>query len=731
MNFKKNGFNIILIYLLNIISLSEISLIIKGIGSQKILSNLELLPSQIYINGYLQNSSVNMVYELTEEENDIKMIWNMDIKNCDSMFYSLTNIIKVDLSKFDSSKVTIMKNMFTDYISLTSIILDNFDTHLVNNMNSMFYNCKSLTSLNLTSFDTSSVTNMEKMFAYSISLETLNLSNFETTSTTDMSSMFYECRSLLSLDISSFNIENVSDMSNMFSYCNSLLSLDLRNFCESSIKNISVDSMFEEISNEMAICFDENINANIVYEIYKSNPDYINDCSDVCFNELKRLKKYGDKIICKLDCYLYNEDNKFEYNDTCYPSCPIGTHNSTENIYQCEIDKITNLDTNNEVNDSNIITNIDFTMNDKISQKIIITNLSLNEFLNNLNETNKDNPNNKDIMIEYIRKELASGVLDDLLSKTIYEDKIDLLIIEDNVIFQLTSVYNQNNNNYTNISRINLGECENKIIDTYDIKSNESILILKMDYYEDGLKIPIIEYELYNNITKSYLDLIICEKDKINITIPVKIDENNLYLYNSSSNYYNDICYPYTTNNKTDIILSDRREEYLDNNMSLCEANCQYDGYNFDTKESVCECQVKIVFHLISDISFNKQILLNNFIDLKKTTNIYLMTCINLLFSSNGLKKNIGNYILLIIIFFNVILSIIFKIKGFPKLKNIINNIIRENKKNNTKKRNKNIIKKKNIEVYKNNNTNSINKLKNKKKQKFFIIKILLERRKN
>ena len=67
MNFKKNGFNIILIYLLNIISLSEISLIIKGIGSQKILSNLELLPSQIYINGYLQNSSVNMVYELTEE----------------------------------------------------------------------------------------------------------------------------------------------------------------------------------------------------------------------------------------------------------------------------------------------------------------------------------------------------------------------------------------------------------------------------------------------------------------------------------------------------------------------------------------------------------------------------------------------------------------------------------------------------------------------------------------
>ena len=48
------------------------------------------------------------------------------------------------------------------------------------------------------------------------------------------------------------------------------------------------------------------------------------------------------------------------------------------------------------------------------------------------------------------------------------------------------------------------------------------------------------------------------------------IDENNIFQYNSSHEYYNDICYSYTKNN-ADIILKDRRDEYINNNLSLCE----------------------------------------------------------------------------------------------------------------------------------------------------------------
>ena len=56
------------------------------------------------------------------------------------------------------------------------------------------------------------------------------------------------------------------------------------------------------------------------------------------------------------------------------------------------------------------------------------------------------------------------------------------------------------------------------------------------------------------------------------------------------------------------------------------------------------------------------------------------MKCINLLFSKEGLKRNIGSYILLIIIFLYIILVILFKTKEFSKLKKIIKDIVKVEK---------------------------------------------------
>ena len=38
--------------------------------------------------------------------------------------------------------------------------------------------------------------------------------------------------------------------------------------------------------------------------------------------------------------------------------------------------------------------------------------------------------------------------------------------------------------------------------------------------------------------------------------------------------------------NKTYIILKDRRNEYINNNLSLCESNCEYEGYDINTKKA-------------------------------------------------------------------------------------------------------------------------------------------------
>lgn len=60
--------------------------------------------------------------------------------------------------------------------------------------------------------------------------------------------------------------------------------------------------------------------------------------------------------------------------------------------------------------------------------------------------------------------------------------------------------------------------------------------------------------------------------------------------------------------NKTYIILKDRRNEYLNNNLSLGESNCEYEGYDINTKKAKCECVIKIEFPFLSksEIIINK-----------------------------------------------------------------------------------------------------------------------------
>ena len=84
------------------------------------------------------------------------------------------------------------------------------------------------------------------------------------------------------------------------------------------------------------------------------------------------------------------------------------------------------------------------------------------------------------------------------------------------------------------------------------------------------MKIPKIEYEiyypLYNNGNLTKLNLSSCINIGVELSIKVKINDT-LDKYNASSDYYNNICYKYTSEFGTDISLKDRRNEFVDNNM--------------------------------------------------------------------------------------------------------------------------------------------------------------------
>ena len=197
-----------------------------------------------------------------------------EVDDMRSMFSSCTSLETLDLSSFNTEKVTTMATMFenskhlrslklpkgfigssvTDLNatfkgceSLTELDLSGSNSENVKEMNEMFYGCRALSKLDLTDFKTGQVTTMENMFCICSTLETLDVSSFNTENVTTMLGMFNNCSSLRSLDLPGFNTANVTQMSSMFNKCSSLRSLDLSSF--NTRKVTYMQSMFEGCTN--------------------------------------------------------------------------------------------------------------------------------------------------------------------------------------------------------------------------------------------------------------------------------------------------------------------------------------------------------------------------------------------------------------------------------------------------------------------------------------------------
>ena len=136
---------------------------------------------------YINNKEIKYSKYFTPKEKgiyDIKIVFNVKMKDISFIFSNCSNILSIDFSSFDASYAT--------------------------NMRSMFYQCKLLKSINFTSFDTSNAT--------------------------DMSFMFYNCTNLDNLDISSFDIKKVENTKDMFLDCNNLKTIKVNTQSYDKIK---------------------------------------------------------------------------------------------------------------------------------------------------------------------------------------------------------------------------------------------------------------------------------------------------------------------------------------------------------------------------------------------------------------------------------------------------------------------------------------------------------------
>ena len=392
-------------------------------------------------------------------------------------------------------------------------------------------------------------------------------------------------------------------------------------------------------------------------EIFFGKTSYINFYVNNCYKTCQTCSYYGNHInhyceTCSIN-YPYNKLNNF---NNCYAFISNETNILTNEDISIKVNIDNTQDVFSEIQENFSETSQNYVKECEIKE-LFIKECTYSEFYSK---------ENKDLFKE-IKKSFEEHFLNELLENLI-ETKEDLILEEKNIVYQITTSDNQNNKIYYNLSTIKLGKCEQILKDKNNLTENESLIIFKIEHHIEGYNIPLIDYEVYNPRTKNKINLNSCKNEQIDIFHPVTIDENELFKYDPESEFYNDICYPYTTKEKTDIILNDRRKEFLENKLTLCENNCKFNGYNSKLQSVYCKCNIKEDLLLIFNSNVDIQKLRYNFADIKNQINIKVMKCYYLLFTIEGISNNMANYILLIIIFLYTTFSVIFCIKGYNKL---------------------------------------------------------------
>ena len=271
-----------------------------------------------------------------------------------------------------------------------------------------------------------------------------------------------------------------------------------------------------------------------------------------------------------------------------------------------------------------------------------------------------DNYNTSEEIYEIIKNNFVSNYISD-------KGYLRIVDTKDKYIFQITSVKNElkalETNFKSNLSIIDMKECADLLKSQNGLDSNDDLVILK---YENENSISngnekSVQYEVYLPNSNIKLNLSICSNTKINIYVPVKLNEKTQKLYedlkeqgydlfDKNNKFYKDICTPYKSENGTDVILADRFNDFFSANQLTCQANCEYSDYLYDSQYIKCKCDTideeKIETNEPEKIT--KKTIGKSFYDTLKYSNYKVLMCYKLVFRKVTFYKNFGSIISLI-----------------------------------------------------------------------------------
>ena len=657
------------------------------------------------------------------------------VQNMKGTFAGCSSLNNLDLSNFDTREVINMDNTFTNCRNLKSLDLSNFVTPKLTTMSEIFAECVSLTSLDISNFITNQVTNMFSLFKNCQNLLELNLLSFETPNVNNMESMFSGCNKLTTLNISSFNANSATTLKDMFLNCEKLDYVNFQLYID-LYDNTRLDGILTNTPQNMVICINNNSQTikliDIIFEKicptiycgYNWKPKQKIILPDgTCGHMIETTQP----IIMTTQMLL--ESTVLAETTQIYESTEI--KESTNIIETTQIKESTNIVETSQIKEStNIVettqikesTNIVETTKLKESTNIVETT-QIKESTNTIapttnmikstemtkestivSTTNKEEKEMSTIQETqtYLYKHTSilststinnnNFTLDDI-NKIIYENitKNYLLnyngneiIIEgkDGFFFRATTkgnMFNRLKNDTIKLSKIDLGICEDKLRQKYNLNDDIELIIISMEKETDISSDRDIQFEVYESLNKTRLNLSVCEDTPVDIYIPLVLSEELTELYNElkelgynlfdiNDKFYQDICAPYRSPNGTDVLLADRVRFIFDNEEIKCPSGCKTSDYSIETQDLKCKCDVESSEIKLGSKESTKT-LYTSFYNVLKYSNYKVLFCYKLAFRLINFKINKG--CIIICIFFGIYLLFLFMYayKGFKLLK--------------------------------------------------------------
>ena len=173
----------------------------------------------------------------------------------------------------------------------------------------------------------------------------------------------------------------------------------------------------------------------------------------------------------------------------------------------------------------------------------------------------------------------------------------------------------------------------------------------------------------------------------------ISLIKQGINIFNSSDEFYTNLCYDYTYETDKDIALKDRLTLFYPN-ISLCDQGCTQTSVNLENFTANCQCQ----FNDISNNNENNELnielvlienLLGDIVNFIESSNIDVVKCVTK--AKTSLKKSYGFYLVLELFIMSIIFFVIFYVKDLKIINVYIYNITQKylifiNKQNNSTK---------------------------------------------